>query len=384
MDGRACRGLVEALSVKEAREKLSTDGILAERVSATGKQVRFPLEARAVVYRELAALLKAGVPLSRALQILIASPQVGAVSQLLASVRDRIREGASLADSLRDASASVSAYEYSVLLAGERAATVDEILVRLADHLEEEEKFKERVRSALIYPCIVVAMGLAVAIVMLGVLVPRTQKMLLDSGQPLPGLTEFTIALGSATLHWGPVALIALLLAGGLLYWRLVRNADFRRRWDRALFRIPVWGRGYALLTCVRFSRTLSVLLNGGVQLIEGLRLAGKATGSSSLSWEVDQQADAVQHGAKLSDAISKVGPLAESLPGWIQIGEESGNLAELMEHAGTRYAERWERFIGRALALLEPVLILAIGVFVLFITLAVLLPVISLTQTIG
>jgi general secretion pathway protein F len=322
--------------------------------------------------------------MARALDILIASPHIGTSRQLLASVRDRVREGSSLANALRDGSGSVSEYEHSVLVAGEQSATVDDLLVRLATHLEEQERFNERVRSALIYPCIVVAMGLAVAVVMLGVLVPRTREMLLESGQPLPGVTTFAIALGNGVIQWGPLVALMLVLVIAAVCVRYARNTGFRQQWDKAMFRVPIWGRGYRLMICVRFARTLAVLLEGGVRLIEGLRLAGKATGSAWVSAEVDRQAEAVKHGAKLSDAVSKIPPLAESLPGWMQIGEESGNLAELMNHAGTRYSERWDRYLARALALLEPALMLAIGAFVLFITLAVLLPVISLTQTVG
>jgi general secretion pathway protein F len=173
-------------------------------------------------------------------------------------------------------------------------------------------------------------------------------------------------------------------ILGFLVVARYRSNLEFRKLVDRSLFRIPLWGRGYGLVVRVRFARTLAVLLRGGVQLVDSVRLAGKATGSAWVSEEVDRQADAVQHGARLSDAVSQVEPLADSLPGWMQIGEESGNLADLMEHAGTRFAERWERFLSRSLALLEPALMLAIGAFVLLITLAVLLPVISLTQTLG
>jgi len=123
--GKADRGLVEALSIKEAREKLASSGVLAERIQTTGRRLRFPVTTRATVYRELSSLLNAGVPLSRALDILIDSPHAQNARALLAGVRDRVREGAALADAVYDASHSVTEYEQSVLLAGEESATME-------------------------------------------------------------------------------------------------------------------------------------------------------------------------------------------------------------------------------------------------------------------
>ncbi|NQT92115.1 MAG: type II secretion system F family protein [Lentisphaerae bacterium] len=143
-------------------------------------------------------------------------------------------------------------------------------------------------------------------------------------------------------------------------------------------------GGGYGILVGLRFSRTLSILLQGGVSAVEALALAGEATGSCWMSEIAASEAESVRHGSSLSEAVARIPPLADTLPGWIQVGEASGNLARLLESAGERYQVRWDRYISRSLSFLEPVLILAIGSFVLLITLAVLLPVLSLTQGIG
>ena len=384
VDGKVNRGLVEASTVKEAREKLASQGVLAERIQTTGRRLRFPVAIRAVVYRELSALLRAGVPLSRALEILIDSPHTRSARALLAGVRDRVREGVSLADAISEASQSVADYEQSVLVAGEASATIADVLERLADYLEEQDRLKERIRSALIYPSIVVALGLCVAGVMLGVLVPRARELLVESGQPLPVLTQWTIGFANGFYAWGPVLILVIILAAFVCRVQVKRNDRFRIRLDQFRFAWPLWGRGYVLLVCMRFSRTLAVLLQGGVSLLESVRLAGKATGSSWVSAMVDAQADAVRHGARLSQAIATIPPLADTLPGWVQIGEESGNVAGMMEHAGARYEERWERFLSRALVLLEPLLMLLIGAFVLIITLSLLLPIIAITKSVG
>jgi len=383
-NGRACRGLVEALSIKDAREKLACDGILAERVSQTGRKARFPLNVRAMIYRELGALLSAGLPLVRALDILIQSAEMHDARTLLAGVRDRVREGVSLVDALAEASSSVTAFERAIIEAAEESAKVEVSLEKLAAFLEEQEQLRNRIQGALVYPSIVVTVGICVAVLMLGLLVPRARDMLEGSGIPLPALTRFMMAFGRTAVKW--VAPLAVVLVIGMLVFRhkLKHSDEFRQHWDRLLFRIPVLGQGYAMLASLRFSRTLSMLLTGGIPLIDGLILAGRATGSPWLSRIVEREAETVRHGSSLSDAVRRIPRLSQSLPGWISVGEAGGGLERLLANAGERYENNWNRYVSRWLSLLEPVLILVIGGFVLLVTLSVLLPVLSLSRSLG
>lgn len=382
--GQSCRGLVEALSVKEAREKLAAEGILAERIGVTGRAARLRADARASLYRELAALLAAGIPMVRAMDMLIQASRNRTVGVALAGVRDRIREGSALADALAEGGRAPGGFEYAIIHAGERAGTQASVLERLASFIEDQERLRERVQRALIYPAVVVGVGLCVAVVMLGVLVPRAGAMLADSGRPLPALTRVMMAAGHFTVQAAiPLAVVTTAVVV-LSRRRLRRELSAREAWDGRLFSIPLWGRSYAHLACLRFARTLALLMKGGVPLVEGVALAGEATGSPWVARALRVQAEAVRHGARLSDCLRQVPPLADLLPGWVQIGEESGDLAGMLEHAGTRFAEQWDRDVSRALALLEPLLLLAIGLFVLLVTLAVLLPILSLTQTVS
>ncbi len=385
-DGRggACKGIVEADSVKNARAKLSAEGILAERLVLTGRSTKFPASLRAVVYRELAALLDAGLTLVRAMDLLIDAPEMSDSRLLMAGARDRVKDGMSLADSLRNASGSVSTFECAILETAEESATVAPMLGRLADFLEEQEDLRGRIQSALIYPSIVVGVGICVAVVMLGLLVPKTRDLLLRSNVVLPGLTKFMMGLGQFLVSWGLLALLAAIAGCAWAVFRFRRDSSFRETMDRRSFSLPLFGRGYAMLASPRFCRTLSVLLKGGVALIDGLVLAGRATGSPWVARIAAEEAETVRHGGRLSDAVARIPPLAESLPGWIRIGEASGGLAKLLDSAGQRYQVRWDRFITRCLSFLEPILIIAIGGFVLLVTLSVLLPVLQLSQAVG
>ena len=381
--GHSCRGLVEALSIKDARRILVAEGTLARQVVEVGQPRRFPPDMRALMYHELSALLGAGMPLVQALQLLIETPELARVQALLAGVRDRVRDGSGLADAFLDGFPHFSTFEHAILVAAETSGTLQLMLARLGEFIEQRDLLRERIHSALIYPCIVVTVGVCVAILMLGFLLPRAQEMTSGVQVATPLLTRIVMVGGQVALQVGTVFALLALVSAFLVRRRLGSDPEYRSRFDRGSFRVPLWGRGYRLLVNVRFARTLSVLLRGGVSAIEGLRLAGRATGSAWIEELADREADAVQHGRSLSDAVAAIEPLAASLPGWIKVGEAGGSLADLLEKAATREENRWTRFVERSLKILEPALILLIGGLVLLITLAVLLPIFSLTQAV-
>ncbi|MCK5528470.1 MAG: type II secretion system F family protein [Kiritimatiellae bacterium] len=379
--GQVRKGLIEALSVKDAREKLAATGILTERLTATGRQLRLSSATRSVIYRELSALLDAGLPLVDALEILVSSPEVQDARLGLAGIRDRVREGASLAVSFDEASSSVTNFEVSIIEAAERSATVAEVLARLADFLDEQEELRQSVQAALVYPLIVIAVGICVAVLMLGVLIPRTRDLLSAGNGKLPLLTSIMMSVGQAVVHWGVPVLILVAIVAYLHRRRAKNNIDLQCRRDQRLFGLPIIGRGYKLLVNERFCRTMAILLDGGVSLIESLVIAGRATGSVWITTLALAESDKIRHGDKLSSALERIPPMAEFLPGWVRVGEAGGGMARLLSSAAQRYGLQWRRFLKLHLSFLEPLIILLIGGFVLLITLAVLLPIMNISK---
>jgi general secretion pathway protein F len=382
--GKKVRGLTEGLSVKQAREQLAARGILAERISSTGRRVRLPVLERAVIYRELSSLLRAGVPLLGALDIMLQSPELSNVRVVLAATRDGIREGRTLAQSLADASVSVGTFETAVIEAGEQSGGLPVMLERCAAFLEEQDRVRERIQGALIYPSIVFTVGIIVAILMLGLLLPRAAEVLDSRAGGLPGLTRFMLGIGHG-IEVGWPLIIVLLVAGVVVGKKsMQRGTASRLRVDRWLFRLPGFGKGYRLLVNMRFARTLAILVGGGVSPIQGMQLAGRATGSVAVAADSEAGAAAVEHGSSLSETIEAIPALSGTLPGWIRVGEASGELERLLDSAAQRFESTWDRFLQRWLAVVEPVLIVLIGGFVLLVTLAVLLPILNLSQALG
>lgn len=390
--GRALKGLIEALDLKDARERLSSRGVMAETVQATHDQPSvsrrpwrdsFGLDVRAMLYRELAALLGSGLPLAQALDVLIAAPELGEHRARVAAARDRLREGSTLAAALHSMSDAVSAYEVAIIEAGEKTGALDAVLDRLASFLEEQIRLRDRIQSSLIYPAIVFSLSFVIGLFMMGLMIPRIGRLLAESAIPLPAITRVMIAMGKALLPC--VALAAILIPILVMAFRRAarNNPATQAAWSALLFRIPLWRRPYTSLVNLRFVRTLTLLMEGGVPLVEGLALAARSTGNHWIVGLGTRAAETIRHGRSVADAIRSIPPLGESLPLWIQAGEASGKLEKLLQNAGDRFQQQWERQVSRAVAVVEPVLILAVGSFVLLVALSVLLPILTLNQMI-
>ncbi len=389
--GRARQGFLEALDRKDAREKLAGRGVLAESVdpvsdeswstSRRGKS-SFGVGLRATFYREVGALLKAGIPLTAALDLLLETPEQERQASRIALLRDRIREGQPLARALAEASPQVSLFERAALEAGEKSGHLDATLDQLADYLEGQARLRESLTSAMLYPCLVVVLAFLVAVGLLGFVLPMLSGLFKESGATLPWLTRALLAVSRSLPIWLPALVLSLglVVVWGRRRWR--SDLEVQRQGLRRLDRVPLYRQGARTLVALRFARTLVLLLRGGVSAVDALELAGLATGNAWVADLVRQQAEAVKHGTSLSNAIRAVPPL-ESLSGWMKAGEASGDLIALLDKAADRLQQRWQTYLTRTTSLLEPVLILMVGAFVLLIALAILLPVLSLNSAV-
>lgn len=393
--GAVRRGLIEAQDLKEAREKLAARGILPQRVTPSDtadpaelvryRHPAFKVEGRIAFYRELGVLLAAGLPLVNAMEILMESPELGIPAVLLAGIRDRIRGGSSLAAALAAAAPGIKTYERAILEVGEKAGNLEGILERLASFLEEQDHLREKIVAAMIYPAIILVFAVVVAVGLLGFVVPAAAAVITEqAGMTLPLLTRVMMVAGRVLMFGLPVLLLVAVIGGGWLKRRMAADQALRVRLDQWLFRIPLAGRGYTIVVNLRCARTLSILLQGGVGLVEALSLAGRSTGSAWVCSLMEIETAAVRHGSSLADAIRRIPPLAGTLPAWIQAGEASGALEKLLDTAGNTCQHQWNRYVARTLSWLEPLLIIGIGVFVLLVTLSVLLPIISLNKMLG
>ena len=384
--GRPQSGLIEAADPKDARKRLAARGILPETLQAVGGSAArrgapksaFVADVRTMFYRELAALLGSGVALVPALDAILQAPELDQARTRLAAVRDAVREGRALSAAMAAGSAQVTPFEQAVMEVGERTGGMHEALGRLATFLEEQEKLREKLATAMLYPCVVVSLAVAIGGLVLTFMLPMVQRVFESMHRDLPMLTVVMLNGGRA------LGLVLLLLAAGAAagaaWLRRAMRADeaLRIRVDRRLFSVPLVGAGWRNLASLRFVRVLGLLLERGVGLIEGVPMAGRASGSAWLADCARRETQAMGQGKPLVEVIRGIRPLHPSLAAWVQAGEAGGNLAGLLDNAAQRFQQSWDRLASRGMMLLEIGMTLALGLFVALIALAVLLPVLD------
>lgn len=380
--GAAQAGHLEALSAKSAREILAAQQIYVSKlVESRTQRGRFPPAARGMFYQELAALLRSGMPLVPALGMLLKTPELRDSFVVLSGVRDQVREGRGFAAALEEMTSGVKSFEISAIDVAERTGTLDAVLDQLADVIESYQQVRERIQRAMIYPVLILTLGIVVGLVMLGVLLPRMQQITGDV-LTMPALTRFMLAVSRGLFPWGLVGLVIAAMSGTFVGRRLLRDPARKVRFESFVLRLP-GQRAYRYLLASRFAHTLSILTRAGVPLVEGVALAGRATGNGWCAERAEAASHAVRHGQNLEDAVQGIPPLAETLSGWVAVGEAGGDLAGMLDHAARRCDRQFDHQLARLLALMEPLLLLLVGGFVLLITLAVLLPIFSLTDAV-
>ncbi len=387
--GRVQGGLIEATDLKDARKRLAAQGILPETLQAAGggagprrsRPSVFSTEIRTMFYRELSALLGAGVALVPALEVILQAPELDRARARLAAVRDRVREGRALSVAMAEESREVTPFEQAVMEVGERSGGMNEALERLAAFLEEEGRLREKLVTALIYPCIVIALAVVIGGLVLVFMLPMVQRLFDETHLQLPLLTRLMLAGGRA------LGIAFLLLAaggvagGGWLRARLRADEALRIRLDRRLFAIPFAGGGWRDLASLRFVRVLGLLLERGVGLMESVPMAGRASGSAWLADCARRETAQMGQGKPLAEVIRGIRPLHPSLAAWVQAGEAGGNLTGLLDNAAQRFQQSWDRLATRGVLVLEIGMTLVVGLFVTLIALAVLLPILQMNK---
>lgn len=387
--GKSQAGLIEAQDLKDARKRLAARGILPETVQAAGGAAArrvsrasvFSAEIRTMFYRELAALLGSGVALVPALDTILQAPELDRAQARLAAVRDAVREGRSLSAALTGISSRVTPFESAVIEVGERTGGMSEALDRLAGFLEEQEKLREKLMTALLYPCIVVVLALGIGGVVLVLLLPMVQRLFAETSLDLPLLTKLMLAGGRAMGVLLLLSVVAAVVGAAALRRRLRADAALRIRLDRRLFALPLIGGGRRNLASLRFVRVLGLLLERGVGLIESVPMAGRASGSPWLADCAARETEAMGEGKPLVEVIRGIRPLHPSLAAWVQAGEAGGNLPGLLENAAQRFQQGWDRLATRGMLVLEIGMTLMLGLFVTLIALAVLLPILQMNK---
>ncbi len=371
--GRALSGSSNVESVAALLERLRAEGCLllhAEPAVATqtlfAARRSFRASDLALFGRQLATLVEARLPLDKALALVQAQPGSAVIAQLAGEVLERLKEGRTLSQALEDQTFAVPPFFIGMVRAGETGGGggLADVLARLADYLERMESLKSRVRSALVYPTVLLVTVGLVLTVMLTVVLPQFRGMFEEAGSKLPTVARLVMDAGDLVRAWwwtGP-----LLLLSGFLWVRIsLRSASFRNRWDRVLLQLPIAGGIILRIETVRFARTLGALLANGVPLASALRTCEGALANAFLRTGLAEVTGGVVRGNRFARRLEEASlfpPLALQLIG---VGEETSRLQPMLQKIADLYEEEAQSQIARLIALLVPAITIGLGLIV-------------------
>ncbi|MGB3706580.1 MAG: type II secretion system inner membrane protein GspF [Castellaniella sp.] len=388
--GREERGRIEADSERGARQMLRHRGLLPLSVVEARRRGRAGIGAHARLRdadlgwltRQLASLLAARLPLEAALRATLEQAERPQVARVLAAVCDDVRAGLRLGQAL-DAHPRDFPDIYRALVdAGEQSGDLDRVLERLADYIETRGALRNKVLTAFIYPGIVTVVSVAIVIFLLSYVVPQVVSAFTQAHQALPWLTRLLLAASAGVRAWGLWLMAGLAVA--FVLWRLrLRSPQARLAWHARLLRLPVLGRYVQGVDVARFAATLAILTGSRVPLLESLDAAGRTLRNRKLRAAATDAARWVREGGSLVQALQAQKVFPPLLIHLVGSGERTGELPAMLDRASKVLAADLERRALTLTAVLEPVMILAMGGIVLVIVLAVMMPIIEINQLI-
>ena len=391
--GKEHKGVLEGDTPRHVRQLLRDRQLVPVEVAAVETAVRSARRRRvrlgrggigsldlALLTRQLATLIRAGLPLDEAL--LAASEQTDKprLKTIILGTRAKVIEGHTLASGLDDFPQAFPVVYRATVAAGEQAGQLDAVLERLADYTESRHGLRQKISHALVYPIVLTALALAIVTFMLVYIVPKVVGVFETTGQELPVLTRTLIGLSGFLQQWW-WALLGVLAAAMLVIGRVLRAEDARRRLHWWILKAPLLGRVTRGLNTARFTRTLSILSSSGVPVVEALRIGATVVSNLPMRDAVEVAGVRVREGAAIGRSLAQSKLFPPMSIRLISSGEASGELDDMLDRAATHQEDEMDNLLGTLLNILEPALIVVMGLVVLAIVMAILLPIFQINQ---
>ena len=390
-EGEVFSGTLEGASRDQVVAKIQSLGQIPIQVEATSSSaISTPKRRRrgtkitdqhiSNATRELATLLRAGMPLDRALNTLASLSESEGLQMLLLDVQEKIKGGSTLADALQQHDRVFSRFYLNLLRAGEAGGALEIVLERLAEHMEQSKEVRDNVQSALIYPAILIFVAMVSIFILLGYVVPQFTELFEGAGQVLPLPTRITIASGEFLQSHGWV--LALLFIGGVLLMRYqLSQPSSRYRWHVRFLKLPIAGDIITKLEVTRFARSLSMLMTNGVPLLKAISIIKDTVNNEVIAGGLEKVAKSLKDGQGLAGPLAETAHFPEFAVRMIHVGEESGRLVEILDQVATVYERETQTTIKRALTLLEPTLILVLGVIIAGVIISILMAILGINE---
>ena len=332
--------------------------------------------------RQLATLVRAGVPLVDSMSAIVDQTENPKLKRVLAQVRTDLNEGASFHKALEKHARVFGPTYVNMVRAGESSGTLEIVLSRLADFTESQVRLRNRIIGALTYPVIMLIISLLIVAAMMILVVPKITIMFEDLGAELPLITRVLIFLSDMMTNWWPLMVLAA-VGAWVAFERWRRTEDGEERWDRMLLKVPVLGDLVRKIAIARFSRTLSTLLSSGVPLLTAMEIVENVVANRVLAAVLSEARVAIREGDTISGPLKRSSEFPPMVVHMVSIGERSGELENMLKNVSDSYENQVDSRVQALTSILEPIMIVGMGILVAFLVAAILLPMMKLTSAV-
>ncbi len=406
--GSVQSGVIDADTSREARVRLRRENLLVSEIvemkggrrsargkaggkesflqkmrrkrAATATPSMRNLEVLTSVTRQMGTLLASGIPLAETLKAIIEQSEQRSTETMFREIRERINQGASLADALSDHPQMFGDLYVNMVRAGEATGNVDVVLRRLADYLQAQRALRRKIVSALTYPVMMIGIGLIVVSILMTVVVPKITQMLLDQGQTLPTPTRILITISDLFKNYWWAA--GLLLALVFFVIERVYKTDKGRLWlDKTTLRLPILGDLMRKQAVARFTRTLSTLLQSGVPAVNSLEITRKVVGNRVIADATEHIRTRILEGTDIATPLKQTNAFPALVGYMVSVGEQSGELEQMLDRVAVAYDEEIDIATERMTAVIEPIMIIFLAVVVGYIVVSIVLPILQIGQ---
>jgi general secretion pathway protein F len=413
--GKAVTGLLEADSAKSLRAQLRKTGVFLTDVlgqaeggaqpgrASTGKRAavadgasamsqdinlrrltraRVTSDDIAIMTRQLATLLGAGVALVEALTALVDQTEKERLKRVMSDVKQRVNEGSSLGDALGNHQKVFGPLYVNMIKAGEHSGALDAVLLRLADFTESQARLRQKVIGTMIYPALMMLVGGGILVLLMTVVIPQVTKIFESMKATLPWTTRSLIFFSTTIQNWWFIVFPAL-IGGAVGFYQWSKSPAGKPVWDKQVLKAPIFGSLIRMIAIARFTRTLATLLKSGVPLLGAMEIVKNVVTNSVLADVVEKARDAIREGESIANPLKRSGEFPPLVHHMIAIGERTGQLEDMLVSVADAYENQVNVRIGALTSLLEPVLIVFMGAVIAFIAFSILMPILQLNTAI-
>ena len=402
--GKATSGIKDADSPRSLKERLKRDGVFLTQFTETARsgkvrqvggeqagsrEVRFQLFSSvksieiAEFTRQMATLMRSGIPMLDSINAIVDQTENPKFKRILSQVKRSVAEGAALADSLRQHPKAFSELYTNMVAAGESSGNLDVVMNRLADFTEKQVRLKSKLIGAITYPVIMLVLASILVMVMMLVVVPKLSEMFDMLGSDLPLITTVLIDVSTFLKDWFFV--LTGLLGGAIFWWSKWRKSETGKpKWDQMVLKMPIFGKLVRLVAIARFASTLSTLLASSVPILSAMTIVKSLITNSVLADVIDDAREAVKEGAPIAEPLRRSGQFPPMVTHMIAIGEKSGELEEMLQNVAETYELQVETKVEQLTSLLQPLIIVMMGLVVGFLVFAVVTPMLSMNEALA